>query len=211
MRYSNPDLEASSNARAFPRSRPKGGARDPQTLKLARLSLTPSRRLRMAMFEFRRRSTRRRWVFIGTGTTLVAALLLIVAASSGNLTGSTFEGNDGNLVVDTAGNTDWANVAGRVHRHRPGERLERQRVRAGHEGGRPQGQGRDGSIPPNKNDLTRFYEGSGVRQRPQLPLPRPGSAGQHRQRQPGLRDQPERDRRLHRHHDRAGDAGPHGR
>ena len=74
----------------------------------------------MAMFEFRRRSTRRRWVFIGTGTTLVAALLLIVAAATANLAGSTFEGNDGNLVVNTAGNTDWANVAGREHRHRQG-------------------------------------------------------------------------------------------
>ena len=68
----------------------------------------------MPLFEFKRRSTRRRWLFIGSGTTLVAAMLLIVAAATANLPGSTFEGNDGNLVVNTAGNTDWANAPDRV-------------------------------------------------------------------------------------------------
>jgi prealbumin domain-containing protein len=64
----------------------------------------------MPLFEFRRRSTRRRWMFIGSGTTLVAAMLLIVAAATAKLPGSTFEGNDGNLVVSTAGGTDWDNA-----------------------------------------------------------------------------------------------------
>jgi Prealbumin-like fold domain len=64
----------------------------------------------MPLFEFRRRSTRRRWMFIGSGTTLVAAMLLIVAAATAKLPGSTFEGNDGNLVVNTAGGTDWDNA-----------------------------------------------------------------------------------------------------
>jgi hypothetical protein len=40
------------------------------------------------------------------------ALLAVVfaAGSSANLPGSTFEGNDGNLVVDTSGNEDWDNA-----------------------------------------------------------------------------------------------------
>ncbi len=114
----------------------------------------------MALFEFRRRSTRRRWVFIGTGTTLVAALLLIVAAATANLAGSTFEGNDGNLVVNTSGNTDWANVAGR------NTGIDKPSGSSDNAFG--QGTKEDsanttvvtGSIPPNKNDLTRFYEAS---------------------------------------------------
>jgi len=33
-----------------------------------------------------------------------------VTGAGANLSGSTFEGNDGNLVVDTPGNTDWVNA-----------------------------------------------------------------------------------------------------
>jgi hypothetical protein len=44
---------------------------------------------------------------------VAVATLGIAGAASANLSGSTFEGNDGNLVVNTSGNTDWANVAGR--------------------------------------------------------------------------------------------------
>ncbi|MDQ4490884.1 hypothetical protein RBS60_11830 [Sinomonas sp. ASV486] len=76
------------------------------------------------------------------------------------LNGSTFEGGDGNLTVDTAGNTDWANVAG----------LHTGIDQPSGSGDNAFGQGTkedssavtvvDGSIPPNKNDLTRFYEAS---------------------------------------------------
>jgi Prealbumin-like fold domain len=51
-----------------------------------------------------------RWWLIGTGLVAAAFTVFFVAASSANLTGSTFEGNDGNLVVNTAGNTDWDNA-----------------------------------------------------------------------------------------------------
>jgi len=37
----------------------------------------------------------------------LAVLILFVPGSHANLTGSTFEGNDGNMLVDTAPNTDW--------------------------------------------------------------------------------------------------------
>jgi hypothetical protein len=48
-----------------------------------------------------------------------AAVLLAVAAgftgtAGANLPNSTFEGNDGNFVVNTTGNTDWVNVHGGV-------------------------------------------------------------------------------------------------
>ena len=48
---------------------------------------------------------------LGTAVTtvalLVAALSLSAAPARANLPGSNFEGNDGNLVIDTAGNMDW--------------------------------------------------------------------------------------------------------
>ncbi|HEV2450660.1 MAG TPA: prealbumin-like fold domain-containing protein, partial [Streptosporangiaceae bacterium] len=78
----------------------------------------------------------------------------------GPLSGSTFEGGDGNLLVNTPGNTDWANVKGL----NPGFDLP------SGTGDNSFGQGTkednpavtvvSGSIPPNKSDLTRFYEAS---------------------------------------------------
>jgi hypothetical protein len=64
----------------------------------------------MAALRSRSRRTRRLWL---TGVTLTALALfavVFVAASSANLTGSNFEGNDGNLVVNSAGNHDWDNA-----------------------------------------------------------------------------------------------------
>jgi hypothetical protein len=44
---------------------------------------------------------------------VVLGALLVIASASGVLPGSpsNFESNDGNMIVDTAGNSDWANVA----------------------------------------------------------------------------------------------------
>jgi hypothetical protein len=92
----------------------------------------------------------------------VLALLLLVLAQAAwaVLAPSKFEGNDGNLAVDTSGNTDWANVSG-LH---SGVDL------TSGTGDNSFGQGTkednaavtvvSGSIPPNKNDLVRFYEAS---------------------------------------------------
>jgi hypothetical protein len=83
---------------------------------------------------------------------------------SGPLPGSTFAGGDGNLLASPAafGSTDWQNVAG---------------INAGFDlpsgtGDNSFGQGTkednpavtvvSGSIPPNKSDLTRFYEASQI-------------------------------------------------
>ncbi|MEA5454180.1 hypothetical protein SPF06_05530 [Sinomonas sp. JGH33] len=104
---------------------------------------------------------RTRW-----GACLTVAGLVIASVTSGQaafaapLPGSTFEGDDGNLVVNTAGNTDWANVAGlNTGIDQPS---------GGTDNAFGQGTKEDssavtvvtGSIPPNKNDLTRFYEAS---------------------------------------------------
>jgi Prealbumin-like fold domain len=85
----------------------------------------------MSLGTFRQRPAGRRWLFrIATNTLgpasptrrrrtitavltlafLAAAAVIFVAGSSANLAGSTFEGNDGNLVVNTAGNHDWDNA-----------------------------------------------------------------------------------------------------
>ncbi len=95
-----------------------------------------------------------------TGLLVIGFMASLSITAFANLTGSTFEGNDGNLVVDKAGDTDWATVAN---------------VNIGIDlpsgtGDNSFGQGTkedvpavtvvNGSIPPNKNDLTRFYEAS---------------------------------------------------
>src|SRR6266700_1925301 len=91
--------------------------------------------------------------FAATGTT---------QSCSGPLTGSTFAGGDGNLLTSPTafGTTDWQNVAGRnVGIDQPSGTSDNSF-----------GQGTkeddanvttvSGSIPPNKSDLTRFYEAS---------------------------------------------------
>ena len=62
----------------------------------------------MSLGSVRRRPVRRRWVFGLTTTAVMALLVLFVASASGNLTGSTFESTDGNLVKGSG--TDWCNT-----------------------------------------------------------------------------------------------------
>jgi Prealbumin-like fold domain len=91
--------------------------------------------------------------FAATGTT---------ESCSGPLAGSTFAGGDGNLLTSptTFGTTDWQNVAGR----NTGIDLPS----GGTDNSFGQGTKEDsanvtvvtGSIPPQKSDLTRFYEAS---------------------------------------------------
>jgi hypothetical protein len=93
--------------------------------------------------------------FAATGTT---------ESCSSPLTGSTFAGGDGNLLTSptTFGTTDWQNVAGL----NPGFDLP------SGTGDNSFGQGTkednpavsvvSGSIPPNKSNLTRFYEASEI-------------------------------------------------
>jgi hypothetical protein len=93
-------------------------------------------------------------------TATVVLTLALVSPGLANLPGSSFESNDGNLVVNTAGNTDWTNAPNRVR----GDDLP------SGTGDNSFGQGTKeddanvsvvtGSIPPNKSNLTRFYVGS---------------------------------------------------
>jgi uncharacterized repeat protein (TIGR01451 family) len=90
----------------------------------------------------------------------VAFGVLFVASSGATLPPSTFEGNDGNMVVDTAGNTDWASLAGNA-----GLRTLVDLPSGKNDNAFGEGTKEDdttvtvvqGSIPPNKNDLTRAY------------------------------------------------------
>jgi Prealbumin-like fold domain len=91
-------------------------------------------------------------------TTVLA--LTLVSPGFANLAGSTFEGNDGNLVVDTAGNTDWANAPNRVVGLDQPSGGSDNAFGKGTKEDDPNVQVVTGSIPPNKNDLTRFYIGS---------------------------------------------------
>lgn len=83
--------------------------------------------------------------------------------ASANLAGSTFEGNDGNLIVNTAGNTGWVNAPNRVR----GDDLPS----GTSDNSFGQGTKEDdanvtvvtGSIPPQKSNLTRFYVASEFR------------------------------------------------
>lgn len=89
---------------------------------------------------------------------LVAGTAAIVALA--NLTGSSFEGNDGNLIVNTAGNTDWENAPNRVVGLDKESGKEDNAFGQGTKEDDPNVKIVEGSIPPNKNDLTRFYVAS---------------------------------------------------
>jgi hypothetical protein len=86
--------------------------------------------------------------------------LALAAPGLANLSGSNFESNDGNLIVNTTGNTDWVNAPKRVR----GDDLASGRT----DNSFGQGTKEDdpnvtvvsGSIPPQKSDLTRFYVAS---------------------------------------------------
>ena len=114
----------------------------------------------MAALKFRHRRVRRFWLMGVTLTALAAFAVVFVTASSANLSGSTFEGNDGNLVVDTAGNADWANAPNRVVGIDQPSGSGDNSFGQGTKEDDPSATVVTGSIPPNKNDLTRFYVGS---------------------------------------------------
>ncbi len=114
----------------------------------------------MASFRFRSRRTRRLCV-TGVSVTVFALFAVVfVGASGANLTGSTFEGNDGNLVVSSAGNTDWANAPNRVVGTDQASGSSDNAFGQGTKEDDPNATVVTGSIPPNKTDLPRFYIGS---------------------------------------------------
>jgi hypothetical protein len=124
----------------------------------------------MTAFNFYRRKTRRRWA---AGATLMVAAcftVFFVVGASAHLTGSTFGGGDGNLTCNDAnGTTDW-NCLGIFDATTNPTGINVGIDRASGTGDNSFGQGTkennsnvtvvSGSIPPNKSNLTRFYEAS---------------------------------------------------
>jgi uncharacterized repeat protein (TIGR01451 family) len=112
--------------------------------------------------ELRRHSHRRWWAVGATFVAVAVFSVVFVAASGANLTGSTFESTDGNLVVNTSGNTDWKNVAGlQPNIDQPTGSADNSFTQGTKEDD-PNVTIAAGSIPPNKNDLTRSYLASEV-------------------------------------------------
>src|SRR5215831_8684912 len=86
------------------------------------------------------------------------AVPLLSQAAGANLGTSTFEGNDGNLVVNTAGNTDWTNAP---NRHLGTDQINSQTDNAFGQGAKEDLNATTvvlGSIPNQKADLATFYE-----------------------------------------------------
>jgi Prealbumin-like fold domain len=67
----------------------------------------------MSLGTFRQRPVRRRWLFGITTTAMVTFIALFVTSALGVLPGSpsNFEAGDGDMIVTTPGNNDWATVA----------------------------------------------------------------------------------------------------
>jgi hypothetical protein len=124
----------------------------------------------MPLFEFKRRSTRRRWMFIGSTATLVAAMLFMVAAATAShpevsLSGSNFEiDTNANLIVnDPSPSIDWL-TGGTGTNFRTGVVVKADKASGSGDDSFGQGTKEDtavptvvsGSIPPNKSDLLNF-------------------------------------------------------
>src|SRR5215211_5592275 len=103
------------------------------------------------------RSTRR---WFASAAALAVLALTLTAVAQANLAGSSFEGNDGNLVVNTTGNTDWANAPNRVRGDDLASGANDNSFGGGTKEDDPNVNVVTGSIPPQKSDLTRFYVAS---------------------------------------------------
>ncbi|HZT94458.1 MAG TPA: DUF11 domain-containing protein [Gaiellaceae bacterium] len=106
------------------------------------------------------RRGRRFWPIGLTVAAIVAFGLVFVASSGAILTGSTFEGNDGNMVVNASNHTDWASLAGKSGLQTLVDLPSGQSDNAFGVGSKEddtQVTVVTGEIPPNKNDLTRAY------------------------------------------------------
>src|SRR6266542_2205007 len=95
---------------------------------------------------------------VGVPIAAVSVLVFSIGCiAHANLPGSTFEGNDGNLVVDTAGNHDWVNAPNRVRGDDLASGTTDNSFGQGTKEDDPNVSVVTGSIPPQKSDLTRFY------------------------------------------------------
>ena len=119
----------------------------------------------MPLFEFKRRSTRRRWYVITSAVSLAAVVLFVIGAVGASLPGSTFEiDSDANLIVNApATNIDWL-TGGAGTAFRSGVVVKPDKATGSGDDSFGQGTKEDtavptvvsGSIPPNKSDLLNF-------------------------------------------------------
>jgi hypothetical protein len=122
----------------------------------------------MAAIRFRKRRVRRGWYLGMTIATATALVVLFVGGASASLPGSTFGGGDGNLTCNDAnGALDWncLSTSGTPQLHIGLEQFTGQDDNSFGQGTKendPDVTLVQGSIPPNKSDLTRFYEASEV-------------------------------------------------
>jgi hypothetical protein len=94
--------------------------------------------------------------FVALGVAVGTVFLLGVTSAVANLPGSTFEGSDGNLVVNTPGNTDWDNAPNlSVGVDLPSGANDNSFGNGTHEA-ETSVTVVDGSIPNSKADLARF-------------------------------------------------------
>ncbi len=118
----------------------------------------------MPLFEFKRRSTRRRWYVTTSAISLAAVVLFVIGAVGASLPGSNFEiDTDANLKVDGASPAiDWLNSAGTAMR--TGVTVKPDKPTGATDDSFGQGTKEDtavpsvvsGQIPPNKSDLLNF-------------------------------------------------------
>lgn len=99
-------------------------------------------------------------IMLGGAAVLLAVAAAFTGPAGANLPASTFEGNDGNLVVTTPGNTDWENA--------PNRHIGTDLPTGTGDNSFGQGAKEDlinttvvsGSIPNSKADLAQFYVGN---------------------------------------------------
>jgi hypothetical protein len=118
----------------------------------------------MPLFEFKRRSTRRRWYTVTAAVLLASIVVFVIGAVGASLPGSTFEiDTNANLIVNTSGNIDWL-TGGTGTGFRSGVTVKPDQPSGTGDDSFGQGTKEDtavptvvsGSIPPNKSDLTNF-------------------------------------------------------
>jgi hypothetical protein len=122
----------------------------------------------MAAIQFRQRRVRRWWYLGMTVATAAALAVLFVGGAGASLPGSTFGGGDGNLTCNDAnGALDWncLSTSGSPQLHIGVEQFTGQQDNSFGQGTKEDDSNVslvDGGVPPNKSDLTRFYEASEV-------------------------------------------------
>lgn len=102
------------------------------------------------------RTTRPRRL-VGAVAATAALLLSQALPAAANLPGSSFESADGNLVVNTSGNLDWVNAPNLVTGIDTPTGTSDNAFGQGTKEDNAAVSVVTGSIPPNKNDLQRFY------------------------------------------------------